>query len=380
MTSIATRRVAGREPQVKRILSIALAALLAVGVAAAVVRSIEQKTSTTRPATLTQVRGLIGSEKQPYFNDAGVVAAFARHGLRVQVDVAGSRQIAGSDLSGYDFAFPAGVPAAVKIQKDHKATAIYQPFYTPMAVATFKPIAALLQGAGVMRPLRGGYWRFDVKAYLGLVVKGRRWIDLPHNTAYPARKSVLISSTDVRTSNSAAMYLSLASYVLNGDNVVENPGQGDKLVDQIAPLFLRQGFVENSTEEPFDDYVQIGMGKTPLVMCYEAQFLSRLAVKDGSITQDMVLAYPDPTVYSKHTLVPLDAHGDTVGRLLSTDPELRRLAIRYGFRTSDAAAMRQYLAGRGLPPPPDLVDVVEPPTYEALEHLIEQVEKRYQSS
>jgi hypothetical protein len=107
---------------VKRILSISLAVLLAVGIGVAVARSVRQRTPRAEPAALTTVRGLIGSEKQPFFADPAVAAAFARHGLRLQVDVAGSRQIALSDLSHYDFAFPAGAPAAVKIQRDHKAT------------------------------------------------------------------------------------------------------------------------------------------------------------------------------------------------------------------------------------------------------------------
>jgi uncharacterized protein YaaN involved in tellurite resistance len=318
--------------------------------------SVRDRSRRAEPRALTLVRGLIGSEKQPFFGDPAVAAAFARHGLRLEVDVAGSRQIARSDLSHYDFAFPAGAPAAVKIQHDHKVTAVYQPFHTPMAVATFKPIAELLRRAGVMRPLAGGYWRFDVTAYLELVARGARWVDLPGNTAYPARKSVLISSTDVRTSNSGAMYLSLASYVLNGDNVVSSAGQGDRLVGRVAPLFLRQGLVESSTEEPFDDYLAIGIGKTPLVMCYESQFLSHAAAHDGSITGDMVLAYPEPTVFSKHTLVPLDPAGDSVGRLPSADPELRRLEVRHGFRTADAATMQRYLAERRVPAPPTLVD------------------------
>jgi hypothetical protein len=94
-----------------------------------------------------------------------------------------------------------------------------------MAVATFKPIAEVLARAGVTRPLAGGYWRFDVKRYLELVTKDTRWNQLPGNKVYAANRSMLIASTDVRTSNSAAMYLAFASYVRNGDRVVENAGQ-----------------------------------------------------------------------------------------------------------------------------------------------------------
>lgn len=172
-----------------------------------------------------------------------VAATFARHGLDVQVDIAGSREIATRvDLGKYDFAFPAGIPAAERIRRQRKVTAFYQPFYTPMAVATFKPIVELLRKAGLASPLADGYWRFDVKRYLDLVRKETRWNQLPGNTTYTANKSVLVASTDVRTSNSAAMYLAIASYVRNGDRVVENAAQGDRVVDQVAPLFLRQGF------------------------------------------------------------------------------------------------------------------------------------------
>ena len=65
--------------------------------------------------------------------------------IGVQVDTAGSREIATRvDLDTYDFAFPAGIPAAERIRRERKITAFYQPFYTPMAVGTFKPIARLL--------------------------------------------------------------------------------------------------------------------------------------------------------------------------------------------------------------------------------------------
>ena len=105
------------------------------------------------------------------------------------------------------------------------------------------------------------------------------------------------------------MYLALVSYVANGNNIVENDTRIDEIVAQAAPLFLRQGFVENSSEAPFEDYLVQGMGKSPMVMIYESQFLARAAAKDGSITPDMVLLYPEPTIFSKHTFVGLTPDG-----------------------------------------------------------------------
>jgi hypothetical protein len=112
-----------------------------------------------------------------------------------------------------------------------------------------------------------------------------------------------------------------------------------------------------------------------MVMVYEAQFLARQAAKDGSITSDRTLMYPSPTVYSKHTLVPLTTNGDAIGRLLVGDAKLQTLAVKYGFRTNDPGAFTKYLTDRGVAPPPQLVNVIEPPAYDNLEAMITGISK-----
>lgn len=357
-----------------RILGIGLAVVLAIGVLAAIVISFSQSHS-SGSTNLTPVRGVIGSEKLPFFQDAGVIAEFRARGYDVQVDTAGSRQIATTvDLSKYDFAFPAGEPAAVKIQKDHHATATYIPFYTPMAIATFTTIVDLLKSMGVVTT-SGGVQVLDMKAFLALVAQNKRWTDIPNNTAYPAGKSIVITSTDPTTSNSAAMYLSIASYVANGNNVVQDQTQAQTVLPAVSPLFTRQGFTLSSTEAPFEDYLTIGIGKDPMVMIYESQFVSRLAAKDGSITSTRTMIYPTPTVFSKHTVVPLNSKGDAVGKLLVNDAKLQSLAVKYGFRTNDSSAFNKYLTDRGVTPPSPPVNVIDPPTYDNLEALITGIGK-----
>ena len=357
-----------------RVLGIGLAAVLAIGVLAAIVISYTQG-HTPASTRLTVVHGVIGSEKLPFFQDQDVIAEFHARGYDVQVDTAGSRTIATTvDLSKYDFAFPAGEPAGVKIQKDHKAKATYVPFYTPMAIASFKVIDDLLKSQGVVSTVNGADM-LDMQKFLALVAQNKRWTDIQPNTTYPAGKSIVITSTDPTTSNSAAMYLSIASYVANGNNVVQNAGQAEKVLPAVAPIFTRQGFTLASTEAPFEDYLSIGIGKDPMVMIYEAQYLAREAAKDGTIKADKALLYPNPTVFSKHTLVPLTANGDAVGRLLTNDARLQALAVKYGFRTSDPNAFNKYLTDRGVTPPPQLVNVIDPPTYDNLEALINGIAK-----
>jgi hypothetical protein len=359
-----------------RVLGLSLAALLAVGVLVAIVASYVLGHHSPA-ATLVTVRGVIGSEKQPYFQDPGVIKVFHDHGYDVQVDVAGSRQIATTvDLSKYDFAFPAGVPQANKIKADHKARTTYSPFYTPMAIASFKVIADLLMqpGVGVVTN-QGGAYQFDVAKYMNLVANNARWSDLKGNTTYSTGKSILITSTDVRTSNSAAMYLAITSYVANSNNIVQDPQQAQTVLPIVSPLFLRQGLTETSSEVPFNDYLSIGIGKSPMVMIYEAQYVAKETAKDGSLTDQNVLMYPSPTVLSKHTLVPLTPHGDAIGQLLLNDPQLQKLAVKYGFRTSDPAAFKNYLDSKQVPQPPQLINVIEPPAYDPLEAMISGIEK-----
>ncbi|MFD4439594.1 three-helix bundle dimerization domain-containing protein [Nocardia sp. NPDC058519] len=322
----------------------------------------------------TVVRGVVGSEKMSFFADERVVKVLADNGIRVQVEPAGSRQIATTvDLGAFDFAFPSSIPAAERIQRQRNITTKYTPFSSPIAIATFRPIADLLTAAGVIKP--GPVATFDMNKYLELAGTGVQWDDLPDNTTYPVAKNILVSTTDPRSSNSAAMYLSIASYVANDHTIVRGATAEQHVLPALSKLFLAQGYTDNSSDGPFNQYLTNGMGPTPLVCIYEAQFVE--AAGEGRIKPDMMLTYPTPTVLSSHTLVPLNAIGDKIGKLLTDNPELRRLAADHGFRTGDTAQFTSVAAERSVPVAADLIDVVDVPAYETLEHLLDGVANSY---
>ena len=356
----------------RRVFSLVLAALLAGGIGYA----IWQNRRDAIPKNLKAVHGVISSEKKAFFDDEDVKRAFWKAGLDVRVDTAGSRAIATTvNLDDYAFAFPAGTPAAAKIQREANVTTSYAPFFTPMAIATFTRIAELLEKADVAHRTDTG-WTFDMKAFLELTKKNTRWNELPGNTSYPVGKNILLTSTDIATSNSAAMYASIASYVANDGNIVGTTEQAKEIVPQIEHLFTRQGFAEESEEAPFEDYISIGVGKTPLVMIYESQFVDRAAQQDGSIRTDMVLMYPDPDVLSKSTIVPLTPDGDRVGRLLRDDPDLRQQAVEHGFRTSDRQGFAEFVTEKKVKVAPEVLNIIEPPTYETLEAIIVDISRK----
>jgi hypothetical protein len=370
----------------KRVIGVILALVLIGGVAAAIFLGRighPSSSSTTTPGDkkLTLVTGVIGSEKAAFFADPEVEKIFRQHGLNVQVTTAGSRQIATTvDLKGVDFVFPSSAPSAVKIQEKTGASTVFAPFYSPMAIATFKPIVQILKNAGIAFQDSDGIWHLNIAAYLKAVAAGTRWDQLPGAaTAYPSQNSILISSTDIRQSNSAAMYLAMASYVANGNNIVSTPQGQSAIITAMGNLFLEQGFSASSSAEPFDDYLSQGIGSKPMVMIYEAQYLGQEMSKTGSsaITKDMVLMYPDPDVFSKHTVVPLTPNGTKIGELLVNDPTLSKLAALYGFRPANPAVFNSVLKAHHLAVPSLPVNVVDPPSYETLESMIEAISDRY---
>lgn len=348
----------------RRVLSWLLAIVLVALVGVLVLR--DHVAGTVPVVTVT---GVIGSEKVPFFTDPRVQAAFRSHHLDVRVDPAGSWQIAETvNLGDYDFAFPSSAPAADKLLAAHPTPRTYTPFSSPMAIATFAPIVDLLTKAGIVA---AGTRTFDVRAYLDLAAKGTRWDQLPGNTTFPARKNVLLSTTAPCSSNSGAMYLSIASYVANADTVVGDAAATAHVLPAVEPLFRDQGYLPPSSGVLFDDYLSTGIGKVPMGLVYEAQYLAEGLSADSVLTPDARLLYPSPTIYSKHTLVPLKPVGDQVGELLSSDKDLVALEAQFGWRTADPRPFTDAIRARGLPAPPPLVDVVEPPSSDVLQGLLQ---------
>jgi hypothetical protein len=243
-----------------------------------------------------------------------------------------------------------------------------------MAIATFQPIVNLLSASGIAKQINGT-WYFDVRKYVDLAHANWRWTNIHGNTTYPVNKRILITTTDPRTSNSAAMFLSIVSYVANHNSVVQSEADEKKVLPLVAPLFVNQGYTDNSSEGPFDDYLSLGMGKSPMVNIYEAQFVE--AAVEHKLKPGMVLMYPSPTVQSKHTLISLNANGEKLGELLSTDTQLQQLAARHGFRTTDESQFANVVSQNKVPVAKDVIDVADTPTYDTLERLLDAVSKSY---
>lgn len=355
-----------------------LAIVLLIGVGVAINYSIHDKKqaeiTARQSAERVTVKILTGSEKEAFLSDPKLAKVLEGEGIGITVQKAGSREIATRpDLKTFDVAFPAGAHAAVKIAQNTNSKRTFTSFYTPMAVASWKTLVPVLEKAGLVSKKDGAYYIVDMAKLVDMMEKGTRWRDLPENTAYAVGKSILVSSTDVRKSNSGGMYLALAAYLANGNNVVDNEADADKVAAAMVGLFSRQGFQESSSAGPFEDYTSMGIGKAPLVMIYEQQFLEYVLAHSNP-NRDMVLLYPVPTILSKHTLVALSDNGARFAQAMVSNPKISSIAQGYGFRTQDSSELFAAVEAKKMVIPHTIVDVIDPPSYDILEKLIDRID------
>jgi hypothetical protein len=330
-------------------------------------------------ASVTELNGLIALDVEPYFKDPRVQKLLAAKRLPVKVTRVGSREMAGKAVAGAmpEFFFPSGIVAANQITDAARQANVVatqsSPFHTPMVIASWEPIAKILVANGMASAVQPKVYAVDMAKLTAAMLAKKRWKDLQGASAYAVTRGVLVSTTDVRRSNSAAMYLALTSHTLNGD-VVTDRATARQVAGRLVELFKRQGYQENYVNGNFDDYVSIGIGKTPLAFIYENQLVNYALTKKG-IGADMVLLYPQPTIINKVVFIATNERAKALGELLSHDPELQGIAVEYGFRIAEVERFAQAVKPTGLAIEPRLSQVIDPPSYEIMQEMIDVVAK-----
>ncbi len=358
---------------------------------------VAKKADEAEAAATGAITGLIALDVEPYFADERVRKILAEKRLSVQTTRVGSRDMAGKVTAAAaaqtvpDFLFPSGVVAANQIadaaRKANINTTQSSPFFTPMVIASWTPIAKILVANGVAKPIGERTYGVDMSKLTTLMLAKKRWKDLQGAAGYDVTRSVLVSTTDVRRSNSAAMYLALTSQAINGD-IVTDRATAQAVSIKVAELFKRQGYQENYVNGNFDDYVSIGIGKTPMAFLYENQMVQfALSKKVGAaeaanaggmgtgIAKEMVLMYPQPTIVNKVVFVAVTERARKLAELLGSHPELQRIAVEYGFRIADSGVFMKAVQPTGLAVEERLTQVVDPPSFEIMLEMIDAVSK-----
>ncbi|MCX5194737.1 substrate-binding domain-containing protein [Streptomyces sp. NBC_00249] len=320
----------------RRILGIALAVLLIGGVIGAIVIGGDKPADTTTKI----VRGVIGSEKADFFRDPDVVKALHDKGYTVKPESSGSWAMDKLPLKEYDFAFPSSSEPAQEIEAAAgvKGAQTTKPFFSPLVVIARANAAKVLADSGLVRMNGKNSGTLVMGAYLKAAGEDRKWQELPGSAPYgELTGTVFVKTTDPATSNSGALFIAATSNVANGNSVVADEAGIGRTAPLLRKLISVQGALEQSTDDPFRAFIS-GSGE-PLILAYESQVASLLMKKQAAgQTGDMVVLYPDTTVNSPHTFVPLNEKANDLGTLLATDPKLRELAVRHGFRPQEGVA------------------------------------------
>ncbi len=247
----------------------------------------------------------------------------------------------GLDLKGEDFAFPgSSSPARALGRAHHVGGAPLRPFYSPLVVLARRPRGQRHVGDGPVPEDRG-------QGHHLAVAQGQRRVRRVEG--HPEHRQHRPAGLQLRRPLPRHRRLS-------GQRQPDGQRRRGRIA-AVTPLTRKltaaQGSQKVNSEDLFDDF-NTGVG-TPLVFTYESQ-IAALLIR-GDTVDDLVVLYPDTTVFSDHSLVPLTEKGRTFGELLKRETTLRKLAVRHGFRpegdTSEFAAatakhgthLRQKLTG-----------------------------------
>lgn len=287
-----------------------------------------------KPVQTVTVNGFLGGEKTSLFDDPQFNEIALQQGLKVEYRKAGSLDMMTADRSNMDYLFPSS-KVAVEYGKDKgvNTSRTDTVFNSPIVVYTHKQVADALVKTGYMS-VENGVYRLDMAKTVEAMKTGKTWADMGWSQGYGAFR---IDSTDPVKSNSGNMYAALIATVLNNGRpaTTESVNRDGNTLKQI---FGKSGWMEGSSEDAFNQFLTLGVGSKPMMVGYESQILdlaANHADQYKQVANDLIIAYPTPTVWSTHQLIALNSKGEKLLALLKTDTVQKLAWEKHGFRSAN---------------------------------------------
>ena len=279
------------------------------------------------------VRGSIGGEKVGLLKDPQFQKILReRYGLTVDYTRSGSIDMI-KEATGKDFIWPATQIALEMLrEKGGKFEKSEILFNSPVVLYSRGPVTAALIKQGVVEKVGDTYYIHDLPKLIKMINSGTRWKEIGLPELYG---KVSVVSTDPTRSSSGTLFAGLVANIMNGGEVVDE-GSVKSVLPAVKQLFARQGYMQSSSGDLFNQFLQQGMGSFPIIAGYEAQLIE-FSIENAQyrdlLRKEITTLYPRPTVWSSHPFIALNSNGS---RLLTAlqDPEIQRLAWeRHGFRS-----------------------------------------------
>lgn len=365
----------------KKYIGFGLTALVILAVTIGVYKSFTEKKAEVNAATIGRdtppasktVKLLTGSAKFGFLKDPALTAILEKEGIQLELIKSGSFDQDKGKLNELDAVWPAGANVAADWSGLVKDSATYPVFSTPLAFASWKALVPVFEANALGKLTGPAHGDFYLEKALPLMLKATRWNQLKGNAVFPVNKSFLVNTPDLRKSNTGALYIAALAYIQNSNEVPQDVDKAAAMADSLSPLITRQGFQEGTLAGPFEDYIGQGMGKAPLVLVYESQFIE--AKRAGKLRDTHILLYPQPGLVLKHVLVGKTEAGKKLGELLSTHSGIQKIAAQYGFRTNNPAVFAAETKSVNLDAP-ELINLAETPSTAILDAMNQIIIKK----
>lgn len=364
----------------KRTIAVVISLLLLLAVAAGIWKSRQTSSDAATSPTAAigdllakptkTLRLLTGSAKFSLLQDPDMVALLKQEGIKLELSKSGAFEQDKAKLEEFDAIWPAGANQAADWAALIPGASNIPVMSTPLALASWSALMPVLEKNGLAKMSGKTHGDFHLEKALPLMLAGKRWNQLQDNTVFAVNKSFLINTPDLRKSNTSALYVAALAYLHNNQEVPQSRDKAEQLAKDLTPLITRQGFQESTLAGPFEDYLGQGMGKAPLVLIYESQFVeARLAKK---LRDSHILLYPQPGLVMKHILIGRTEGGKQLGQILANNPQAQKIIARYGFRTNDPALFAAQSKELSLDAP-DLINLVETPNTVILDSMVQTI-------
>ena len=269
-----------------------------------------------------------------------------KFGLSMDYQKAGSFQMVDADSSEMDYIWPSSqLPEElyVKQGKSKKKSEIV--FNTPIVLYSWTSVAQGLVDSGIARK-DGDVYYVNMEEIANHIYNQTKWKDI----GVDAYDTVVVQTTDPNKSNSGNMFLGLLANALNGNQPVTRADLAE-IQGKIEKIYNKIGYMESSSSDIFSQYVRQGAGGYPLIAGYENQILEFSLQKPSvyeALKDEMIILYPEPTVWSSHVYISLTDKGN-IGLEVFKDPKVQEIVWEeHGFRTTTSSATNPFNI-KGIP-------------------------------
>jgi hypothetical protein len=310
------------------------AGLLLLALVAAVVLGWHMLYQQAQSLTVT---GRAGGEKIGFLQDPEVQKLLQRrYSLVVKAQKYGSVEMVTEPATGLHFLWPGSeVDLEYYRERGGQFTQSHNIFHSPLVLYSWDVVTEGLNAHGMVSKRAESYYVTDFPKLLRLIEARTGWAELGLPQLYGSLK---IIATDPVKSNSGNSFAGLLANLMNGGEVVTFTDEQrlTTLLTRLQNFFARLGFLEHTSGVLWDKFISQGAGAYPLIVGYENQIieysLEHPEARDV-LRQKVRVLYPQPTVWSSHPFIALDATGARLLQALQ-DKDLQRLAWeRHGFRS-----------------------------------------------